>query len=165
MVGLFMGTGWGLGTFWHLASVYLFRNWRDAMLMQVIPLSVCLLYPWLLPESPRWLLRKNKKSEAIKLLREMAETNGRRAQEEVTASLRALQETQKYEIDNLLPKAEELNESALTHISKNITIFIRFILITSIQWVFFRFLNDTIGVADFESYTVYSQKSPNSTLF
>ena len=103
------------------------------MLMQVIPLSVCLLYPWLLPESPRWLLRKNKKSEAIKLLREMAETNGRRAQEEVTASLRALQETQKYEIDNLLPKAEELNESALTHISKNITIFIRFILITSIQ--------------------------------
>lgn len=135
MVGLFMGTGWGLGTFWHLASVYLFRNWRDAMLMQVIPLSVCLLYPWLLPESPRWLLRKNKKSEAIKLLREMAETNGRRAQEEVTASLRALQETQKYEIDNLLPKAEELNESALTHISKNITIFIRFILITSIHLV------------------------------
>ena len=40
IVGLVIGIGWGLGTFWHLASVYLFRNWRYAMLMNVLPLSV-----------------------------------------------------------------------------------------------------------------------------
>ena len=66
-VGLFYGTGWGLGTFWHLASVYLFRNWRDSMLMQVMPLSASVLYVWLLPESPRWLARKGKKDEALKV--------------------------------------------------------------------------------------------------
>ena len=34
MVGLFIGCGWGLGTFWHLLSVYVFRDWRYAMILQ-----------------------------------------------------------------------------------------------------------------------------------
>ena len=35
IVGLFMGTGWGLGTFWHLFSAWVHKDWRYAMVIQV----------------------------------------------------------------------------------------------------------------------------------
>ncbi|CAG5094503.1 Oidioi.mRNA.OKI2018_I69.XSR.g13617.t1.cds [Oikopleura dioica] len=76
IVGLFMGTGWGLGTFWHLFSVWANKDWRYAMVIQILPLGVVIFYVWWLPESPRWLVQKGRRDDAIIVLKDMASVNG-----------------------------------------------------------------------------------------
>jgi len=76
IVGLFMGTGWGLGTFWHLFSAWVHKDWRYAMVIQVLPLGAVIFYVWWLPESPRWLVQKGRRDDAIIVLKDMASVNG-----------------------------------------------------------------------------------------
>jgi len=125
MVGLFYGTGWGLGTFWHLACVYFFRDWRDAMLMQIMPLSVSLLYYWMVPESPRWLARKGRKKDAVKAIEKMAAGNGC---DKLYASA-PLAEVQTYEISEEMPKMDRV----CSHVIKNVAVLIRFVLVSIIH--------------------------------
>jgi len=129
-VGLFYGTGWGLGTFWHLASVYLFRNWRDAMLMQVMPLAASVLYVWLLPESPRWLARKGKKEQALKIIKDMAKANGKDVEE---ALKQAAESINRQRIASY--HSEEQDNTICQHFSQNVSIFIRFLLLSSLHLI------------------------------
>lgn len=57
---------------------YLIRDWKILQLVLSAP-SVLLFLTWyLLPESPRWLLRKGRIQEAEAILRRAAEMNGRK---------------------------------------------------------------------------------------
>ena len=57
----------------------------------------------------------------------MAKLNGNNAELELSE----LDKTQKYEIDNLLPKSKD--DSSIQNFNGNFTIFIRFVLLSTIQ--------------------------------
>ncbi|KAL0276168.1 UNVERIFIED_CONTAM: hypothetical protein PYX00_003791 [Menopon gallinae] len=54
---------------------YFIRDWRSYQLAISIPPVILLGYWWVVPESPRWLLAKNKKDDALKILRTAAKVN------------------------------------------------------------------------------------------
>ncbi|CAE1142013.1 SLC22A4_5 [Acanthosepion pharaonis] len=57
---------------------YYIRTWKLLVLLVSIPtIPVALLYFWLLPESPRWLLTVKKEKEAEIILNKMAKVNNR----------------------------------------------------------------------------------------
>lgn len=60
------------------AVAYFFRDWRSLQLVLCTPAIFQILVCWMIPESPRWLLRKGRDAEAEALLRALAKGNGRR---------------------------------------------------------------------------------------
>ncbi|XP_048392789.1 solute carrier family 22 member 2-like [Stegostoma tigrinum] len=59
-----------------LAAVAVFiPAWRNLQLVATIPCFVFLTYYWLIPESPRWLLSRQKYDEAQRILQNMAKRN------------------------------------------------------------------------------------------
>lgn len=56
---------------------YLIRDWVTLTLASSLPFTLYFLYWFVLPESPRWLIAKSKFSEASKILKKLAETNGK----------------------------------------------------------------------------------------
>ncbi|KAK3931402.1 Organic cation transporter protein [Frankliniella fusca] len=54
---------------------YLIRDWRHLQLALTMPGVAFMCYWWLIPESARWLLTKNRKQEAIDLLVRAANEN------------------------------------------------------------------------------------------
>jgi len=58
------------------ALAYFFRDWRTLQLWCSLPTVTLLLYYFLVPESPRWLLTVGREGEALALLKEIAATNG-----------------------------------------------------------------------------------------
>lgn len=57
---------------------YFLRDWRTLQLVLSVPSILQLVVYWLLPESPRWLLRKGRTVQAEKILRNMAKWNNRK---------------------------------------------------------------------------------------
>jgi len=55
---------------------YFFREWRALQIAITLPGMVFLCYWWFIPESIRWLLSKNRKSEAIVIIKKAAKENG-----------------------------------------------------------------------------------------
>ena len=53
-----------------------------------LPGLLFLSYQWLMPESPRWLLAKGRRSEAFRILRDAAKVNGVDLPEDVLHSLK-----------------------------------------------------------------------------
>ncbi|KPJ06792.1 Organic cation transporter-like protein [Papilio machaon] len=56
---------------------YYVREWRYLQLVTSVPWIFVVLYYWLLPESPRWLLTMGKKKEAVNVLTKIAKWNNR----------------------------------------------------------------------------------------
>ncbi|KAJ8723271.1 hypothetical protein PYW08_003183 [Mythimna loreyi] len=56
---------------------YFIRDWRELQLVTSVPWAIVILYYWLLPESPRWLITVGKKKEAIYILTHIAKRNNR----------------------------------------------------------------------------------------
>ncbi|XP_045588887.2 organic cation transporter protein isoform X1 [Procambarus clarkii] len=58
------------------AIAYFVREWRYLQLCISVPSVLLLLYYWVLPESPRWLLVKGRPQETMKVLTKVAKVNG-----------------------------------------------------------------------------------------
>ncbi|KAG7509262.1 solute carrier family 22 member 2-like [Solea senegalensis] len=56
---------------------YFITDWRWIQVAITAPYIVFLFYYWFIPESPRWLLSQNKKSQAVKITEDMAKENKR----------------------------------------------------------------------------------------
>ncbi|XP_018329064.1 organic cation transporter protein isoform X2 [Agrilus planipennis] len=54
---------------------YYFRNWRHFQLIISVPPAILILYYWILPESPRWLLAMGKTKEVVQVLEKAAKFN------------------------------------------------------------------------------------------
>uniref|UniRef100_A0A665V5B4 Solute carrier family 22 member 3 n=1 Tax=Echeneis naucrates TaxID=173247 RepID=A0A665V5B4_ECHNA len=54
---------------------YFITDWRWLQVVITVPYIVFLSYYWFIPESPRWLLSQNKKSQAVKITEDMAKEN------------------------------------------------------------------------------------------
>lgn len=51
---------------------YFVRDWRRLQLVTAIPWVIVVIYYWLIPESPRWLITVGKRKEAIEILTKIA---------------------------------------------------------------------------------------------
>lgn len=51
---------------------YFIREWRDLQLVTSVPSVIVVVYYWLLPESPRWLITVGRKKEAVDILTHIA---------------------------------------------------------------------------------------------
>lgn len=56
---------------------YVNPTWQGIQLATTLPNCLFLLYYWLVPESPRWLLIRNKKEKAMKIMHSIAKQNGK----------------------------------------------------------------------------------------
>ncbi|KAG7213259.1 hypothetical protein KM043_002559 [Ampulex compressa] len=56
---------------------YLLRHWFTLSLATSVPFVLLFSYYWIIPESPRWLLSKNRIDEAEVIVQHMAKVNGR----------------------------------------------------------------------------------------
>ncbi|XP_071542407.1 organic cation transporter protein-like isoform X2 [Panulirus ornatus] len=66
---------------------YFVRQWRNLQLCISVPSALLLLYYWILPESPRWLMMKGRHQKGIDILKKAAKVNGKSLppQEEIDA--------------------------------------------------------------------------------
>ncbi|KAK7503285.1 hypothetical protein BaRGS_00005550 [Batillaria attramentaria] len=55
---------------------YFIRDWTLLTIVATSPAIFALSYWWLIPESPRWLIKKGRTEEADRILRKMAKFNG-----------------------------------------------------------------------------------------
>ncbi|XP_051020294.1 solute carrier family 22 member 1 [Acomys russatus] len=61
-----------------LAGVaYAIPNWRWLQLAVSVPTFLFLLYYWLVPESPRWLLSQKRTTQAVRIMEQIAQKNGK----------------------------------------------------------------------------------------
>uniref|UniRef100_A0A3B4X0Y7 Solute carrier family 22 member 3 n=1 Tax=Seriola lalandi dorsalis TaxID=1841481 RepID=A0A3B4X0Y7_SERLL len=56
---------------------YFITDWRWLQVVITVPYIIFLSYYWFIPESPRWLLSQNKKTQAVKITEDMAKENKR----------------------------------------------------------------------------------------
>ncbi|KAK0174417.1 hypothetical protein PV327_010186 [Microctonus hyperodae] len=60
-----------------LTKGYILRNWYSLSLATSVPFVLLFTYWWIIPESPRWLLSKNRIDEAEVIVQHMARINGK----------------------------------------------------------------------------------------
>ena len=49
------------GTLWVTVTSFFFRDWHTAQRLNSLPVLITLLYPFFIPESPRWLVKGSKR--------------------------------------------------------------------------------------------------------
>ncbi|KAI5633961.1 sugar transporter domain-containing protein [Phthorimaea operculella] len=74
---------------------YLVRDWRNLALVTSVPFFLYYLYWLVLPESPRWLLMKDRLEEANNILKSIAKMNKKELPEEYTTKLQRQVQAQK----------------------------------------------------------------------
>lgn len=74
---------------------YLLRDWRALSLATSVPFFFYYFYWFFLPESPRWLLMKDRLEEANDILKSIAKMNGKELPEEYTMKLQKQVRAQK----------------------------------------------------------------------
>ncbi|XP_008297980.1 solute carrier family 22 member 6-B isoform X2 [Stegastes partitus] len=77
MAGVVTDFAFGLGYMLLAGVAYLIRDWRKLQLAISVPGFLLVFYIWVVPQSARWLLTKDRREEAIALLRKAALVNGR----------------------------------------------------------------------------------------
>lgn len=75
LAGLLIEMVWSLGMMVLCTVAYFIRNWRYLQIAVSAPSFVLLFYWLLIPESPRWLLARGRKDDAIKILKSVAVVN------------------------------------------------------------------------------------------
>ncbi|XP_043787651.1 organic cation transporter protein-like isoform X2 [Apis laboriosa] len=74
-VALVMQIAWAIGLILLAALSYIIPDWRILQLAVSVPTAITVLYIWMIPESPRWLLAKGKTTEADMALERIAKYN------------------------------------------------------------------------------------------
>ncbi|KZC11049.1 Solute carrier family 22 member 3, partial [Dufourea novaeangliae] len=74
-VALVMQIAWAIGLLLLAALSYAIPDWRILQLAVSVPTAITVLYIWIIPESPRWLLAKGKTTEADMALERIAKYN------------------------------------------------------------------------------------------
>nr|XP_049703645.1 organic cation transporter protein isoform X4 [Helicoverpa armigera] len=106
---------------------YFVRDWRQLQLVTSVPWVIVIVYYWLIPESPRWLITVGRKKEAIDILTHIAKKNNR-----PTDNIEAIVE--KVE---LLNRNDSKNQQKVTYIDLFRTPKIRvYTIITALIWMF-----------------------------
>lgn len=77
------------------AFAYYFTDWREFQIAITLPGLVFMCYHWFIPESARWLLSKNRKDEAMEVIRAVAKENKVTVPQEVLDSIRDEQKEEK----------------------------------------------------------------------
>ena len=93
LAGLTTSLGWVLGMLVLSLLAYFLRDWR-LLTIAISVLAVPLLsLPWIIHESPRWLLYKGRTDEAIEVLNKIAKVNNNASslsEETINSSIKAL---------------------------------------------------------------------------
>lgn len=76
---------------------YYFRDWRTLQIALTLPGLAFMCYWWFIPESVRWLLSKNRKEDAVKIIQKAAKENKVTVPQEV--------------LDNLIEPAQEKRQN------------------------------------------------------
>lgn len=71
-----------------LGLAFFLPNWRNLQLVLSLPPLVCVGYFWLVPESVRWLLARDRREQAGTIIRKVAKVNRRDISVELMASFK-----------------------------------------------------------------------------
>ncbi|XP_023780358.1 solute carrier family 22 member 3-like isoform X2 [Cyanistes caeruleus] len=77
IVGIVIQIFFTLGIIILPGIAYLIPTWQGIQLAISLPNFLFLLYYWVVPESPRWLLTRRKGEKALKIMRNIAKHNGK----------------------------------------------------------------------------------------
>ena len=66
----------------YLNNVTFMQGWRTLAIILIFPIIPFFSYFRILPESPRWLLSKNRQDDALKIIEGVARTNKRELSKE-----------------------------------------------------------------------------------
>ncbi|XP_011867686.1 PREDICTED: organic cation transporter protein-like isoform X2 [Vollenhovia emeryi] len=72
LVALIMQISWSIGLVLLAVLSYVIPDWRILQLAVSVPTAITVLYIWIIPESPRWLLARGKSTEADMALERIA---------------------------------------------------------------------------------------------
>ncbi|XP_053150929.1 solute carrier family 22 member 3 isoform X2 [Hemicordylus capensis] len=77
IVGIVIQIFFTLGVVLLPGIAYLTPTWQGIQLATTLPNFLFLLYYWMVPESPRWLLTRKEGEKAIKIMHSIAKQNGK----------------------------------------------------------------------------------------
>ncbi|KAF5303509.1 hypothetical protein FQR65_LT08208 [Abscondita terminalis] len=134
LVSLFISSFFAIGGVVEGSVAWIVQSWRT-LLRILYPFSIIVvIYYWLLPESVRWLLAKNKFCEAKKILTKLAETNGTTISEENFKKLESYNATE-----------EKLGANTVKEFFSSRVLMLRLIN-CSVCWTFCTFLYNGITI-------------------
>ncbi|KAJ7342169.1 hypothetical protein JRQ81_009352 [Phrynocephalus forsythii] len=76
-VAILYQAAFGFGLLLLDALAYVIPYWRWLQLAVTLPTFLLMLYYWCLPESPRWLITQGQSGKAMKIVNDIAKTNGK----------------------------------------------------------------------------------------
>lgn len=82
-------------------AAWLFNNYVVLQLLISIPPMIMFIYYWIVPESVRWLLAKNKNKQAIKIIKKAALVNGVEISESLHKQFRELEAAENCPVQKL----------------------------------------------------------------
>nr|XP_034187347.1 solute carrier family 22 member 8-like [Osmia lignaria] len=116
-VALVMQIAWAIGLLLLAALSYAIPDWRILQLAISVPTAVTVLYIWIIPESPRWLIAKGKTTEADMAVERIGKYNVC-----CTKSRRENAKTEMSVLENTIPvKPERKSRVSCTDLKKSKT--------------------------------------------
>ncbi|KAG8123662.1 putative Solute carrier family 22 member 3-like protein [Naja naja] len=76
VVGIVIQMFFTLGVVILPGIAYVIPTWQGIQLVTTLPNFLFLLYYWLIPESPRWLITRKKAKKALQIMQSVAKENG-----------------------------------------------------------------------------------------
>lgn len=87
-------------------TAWKFPYWTTLQLLISIPPMVLFIYYWIVPESVRWLLSKNRNKEATKIIRKAAKVNNAKLSEGTLKVLEKIEQEKTGKVSEEPPKGE-----------------------------------------------------------
>lgn len=87
-------------------AAWKFPHWTTLQLLISIPPMILFIYYWIVPESVRWLLSKNRNKEATKIIRKAAKVNNAKLSDGTLKVLEKIEKEKGGKVSEELPKGE-----------------------------------------------------------